>query len=113
MNAPDVTDTLGNANRLAGRKMYVFPVDNPELERCAGIGRHHDPVTCDERGKHPCVPFKAGASTDPQQLAAWFTGYPRNIGVACGPSGLLVVDEDTRGRPARPGPARRLPRRDR
>jgi hypothetical protein len=37
------------------------------------------------------------ATTDPEQLAAWFTGSPRNIGIACGPSGLVVIDEDEPG----------------
>jgi len=89
----DVTDAL----ELARRGLHVFPVDSPELEKCAGIGQQHDPETCTERGKHPCVAFTRHASVDPAQIAAWFTGYPRNIGVACGLSGLLVVDEDTRG----------------
>ncbi len=97
MTAVDYVDTLSAASWLSERGIYVFPVDHPELERCAGIGRGHNPATCDERGKHPCVPFKAGASTDPKQLAAWFTGYPRNVGVACGLLGLLVVDEDAPG----------------
>ena len=98
MSRPDV---LVSALELARRGAHVFPVDHPELDRCAGIGRHHDPETCTERGKHPCVAFTRDASTDPRQLAAWFTGYPRNVGVACGPSGLLVVDEDTDGALAR------------
>lgn len=29
------------------------------------------------------------------QLEEWFGGEPRNIGIACGPSGLLVIDADT------------------
>ena len=55
------------------------------------------PRNLTERGKHPCVPFTKQATTDVRQVAAWFTGYPRNIGIACGQSGLLVVDEDTPG----------------
>ena len=94
-------DVLVSALALARRGLHVFPVDHPELDRCAGIGRHHDPATCTERGKHPSVPFTRDASTDPHQVAAWFTGRPRNVGVACGPSGLLVVDEDTDGALAR------------
>jgi Bifunctional DNA primase/polymerase, N-terminal len=37
------------------------------------------------------------ASNDPAQLREWFASVPRNIGLACGMSGLLVVDEDVRG----------------
>ena len=36
------------------------------------------------------------ATTDPQQVAHWFAA-DHNIGVACGPSRLLVVDEDEPG----------------
>ncbi len=104
MSAPHADrqpDVLVSALALARRGLYVFPVDHPELDRCAGIGRYHDPAACTERGKHPSVPFTRDASTDPHQVAAWFTGRPRNVGVACGPSGLLVVDEDTDGALAR------------
>ncbi|MBA3718683.1 MAG: bifunctional DNA primase/polymerase [Nocardioidaceae bacterium] len=94
MTGPDV---LASAIELARRGMFVFPVDNPELARCAGIGRTHDPATCEERGKHPCVSFTKAASSDPHQIAGWFTGNPRNVGVACGLSNLVVVDEDVLG----------------
>jgi bifunctional DNA primase/polymerase-like protein len=36
------------------------------------------------------------ASTDPQRIARFFTDHPdHNAGIACGPSGLLVIDCDT------------------
>ena len=76
----------------------MFPVDSPKLvEHCAGIGAGHHPSSCTERGKHPCVKWGEAASTDPKALAAWFTGPLRNIGIACGPSGLVVPDEDVPG----------------
>lgn len=34
------------------------------------------------------------ATTDRQQLVAWWTRAPYNIGIACGPAGLVVVDLD-------------------
>lgn len=89
----DVTGVLA----LVERGWSVFPVDSPELDRCAGNAKDHDPATCTERGKHPCVSWKSKASTDVQDVAAWFTGHPRNVGIACGPSGLLVIDEDVPG----------------
>jgi len=64
---------------------------------CAGIGRFHDAATCTDRGKHPCGRWSAETTTAPQRIVAFFTGYPRNIAVACGPSGLLVVDVDKPG----------------
>jgi hypothetical protein len=37
------------------------------------------------------------ATDDPKELAAYFAGFPRNVGIVCGPSRLLVVDEDKPG----------------
>jgi hypothetical protein len=88
---------MESALALARLDAYVFPVDHPELPHCAGIGRDHDPQTCRERGKHPAVKFTERSTTDPQVIAAWFAGSTYNVGVHCGPSGLLVVDEDHPG----------------
>lgn len=39
--------------------------------------------------------WEAHASTDPRQIARWWTVYPHaNIAIACGPSRLLVIDLD-------------------
>jgi len=58
------------------------------------------------RGWHvfPCVPrtkeplTKHGwqdATTDTQQITAWWTAHPdANLGIACGASGLVVLDVD-------------------
>ena len=35
------------------------------------------------------------ATTDPHVIVGWFAGSPHNVGIATGPSGLLVVDTDT------------------
>jgi hypothetical protein len=35
-------------------------------------------------GKHPAASWAKQATTDTQELAAWFTGTSRNVGVACG-----------------------------
>src|SRR5262245_30999328 len=34
------------------------------------------------------------ATTDPEQIAAWWSRGPYNIGIACGPAGLVVLDLD-------------------
>jgi hypothetical protein len=53
------------------------------------------------RSKIPAIKqWETVATTDPAQLREWWSFDPdRNIGVACGPAGLVVVDLDTvRGR---------------
>ncbi|MGI9083745.1 MAG: bifunctional DNA primase/polymerase [Aeromicrobium sp.] len=93
-----MTDQLGAALDLARRGFAVFPVDHPELDKCAGLRTdEHDPDTCTERGKHPCVPFTKQATTDPQRITMWFAGALRNIGIACGASGVVTIDEDKLG----------------
>lgn len=82
------------ARWLAGRGVHVFPVDHPSLPTCAGL--HARP--CDgKRGKHPCCRWSQDATTNPEQVERMFAGPARNIGAACGPSGLLVIDEDEPG----------------
>ncbi|MFJ6438676.1 bifunctional DNA primase/polymerase [Streptomyces sp. NPDC091416] len=81
----------------------VFPCDHPGTERCSGIGRGHDPATCTDRGKHPCVPFTRAHTLDNDQMQSSIGGRLRNVGVAvggcAGPDGarLLVVDSDRPG----------------
>jgi putative DNA primase/helicase len=78
--------------------LHVFPVDHPQVPYCDGIKtKAHDPRTCDERGKHPAGKWKTMATTDVAVLGQtnyFGGGRPHNIGVACGPSGLVVLDED-------------------
>jgi hypothetical protein len=83
---------------LAQRDWYVFPADHPDLPQCAGVkSDQHDPKTCDKRGKCPVIKWDTGASTSPHNIAYWFSGNPRNVGIHCGKSGLLVIDEDAPG----------------
>lgn len=92
--------TVEAALTLAARGWHVFPVDHPDLPVCAGVRtRAHDPATCprEKRGKHPCGKWSQMATTDPASIVAMFSAGPRNIGIACKPSGLLVVDEDALG----------------
>jgi hypothetical protein len=88
---------LDAALALAAGGMYVFPVDHPELPQCAGIGQGHNPKTCNERGKHPAVAFTTAADINPKMIHMWWAGPPRNIGINCGKSGLVVIDEDVLG----------------
>jgi hypothetical protein len=98
-SALDLTEmsSLELALALAERGVHVFPVDNPGLAQCAGVGKGHDRATCNQRGKHPAVAWSQHATTNPKMLATWFTGAPRNVGIHCGMSNLVVIDEDRLG----------------
>jgi hypothetical protein len=69
-----------------GDKRPAAP-DHP-AERCTGA----DP-RCAEAGVH--VGWEARATTDPDRIRRAWTARPYNVGIACGPSGLVVVDLDT------------------
>jgi hypothetical protein len=97
---PPITGDMGQADAahaLAKAGIYVFPVDHPGLDKCAGIGKTHNPQHPNDRGKHPTVQWDSGASTSSHNIDYWWSGFPRNVGIHCGKSGLLVVDEDELG----------------
>jgi hypothetical protein len=86
-----------SARALAKLGIHVFPVDHPDLPQCAGLKTaEHDPAKCDgkDRGKHPAVKWGTGASTSQHNIDYWWSGHPRNLGIHCGKSGLLIIDED-------------------
>ncbi|MFD6025670.1 phage/plasmid primase, P4 family [Streptomyces griseoluteus] len=104
MTTAPVRDTpLDGALWLIEHGFAVFPVDHPGLERCAGIGLGHDPATCEQRGKHPAVPFTRSHARTEDDVRRLFGSQLRNVGVAVGattgPAGeqLLVVDSDRPG----------------
>lgn len=46
-------------------------------------------------GKRPALSgWPQAATTDPDVVARWWARAPYNVGIACGPAGLLVVDLD-------------------
>lgn len=91
-----VPDTRACAWWLQALGLYVFPVDHPGLPRCAGAHRPGQP--CDgKRGKHPACKWGTDATLDPDEIGKMLSRGLRNIGVACRPSRLLVVDEDKPG----------------
>jgi hypothetical protein len=89
-----------HALQLAQR-FHVFPVDHPTTPYCDGIKtKEHDPRTCTERGKHPKCKWSEWSTQDPGKLCSpqyFGSGRPCNIGIDCGRSRLLVVDEDATG----------------
>ncbi|MDX3841043.1 bifunctional DNA primase/polymerase [Streptomyces europaeiscabiei] len=94
---------LDGALWLTRHGFHTFTADHPATRKCTGIGRAHDPVTCDKRGKHPCVAFTRAATLDERKIREWFTPGLRNpavaVGACSGPDGtqLLVVDSDRHG----------------
>jgi hypothetical protein len=94
MNRPGIQACALGLQRHLGA--FVFAVDHPGLPRCAGAHRPGQP--CDgTRGKHPCGKWSRDSTDDPAAiLAPLFRGL-RNIGIDCGKSRLLVVDEDRPG----------------
>lgn len=76
-------DTLNTTLRtqavhLASRGWHVFPI-TPGSKKPPVIDRWETPAT-----------------TDPDQIHHWWREVPFNVGIATGPSGLVVVDLDTR-----------------
>jgi len=65
------------ALHLAARGWHVFPV-SPGAKKPPVIDR-----------------WETRASTDPDQIGAWWRQIPYSIGIATGPSGLVVIDLDT------------------
>jgi hypothetical protein len=96
---------LRAAQAARARGWRPIPLDHPHAHGDAvdedgnptGCTGKHDRIPCDgERGKHPCGNWgtqSASAPTD-GMLKIWFGNDPRNVGIACGPSGLVVLDED-------------------
>ncbi|WP_405530360.1 bifunctional DNA primase/polymerase [Streptomyces avidinii] len=85
-------DLLAHAVAAAERGWHVFPV-RPRDKRPAGHAQARCPGTgrCADGHRTP----EQRATTDPDLLTAAWTHAPYNIGIATGPSGLLVVDLDT------------------
>ncbi|MFB6840955.1 bifunctional DNA primase/polymerase [Streptomyces sp. NPDC056361] len=83
---------LAHAVAAAERGWHVFPL-RPRDKRPAGHASSRCPRTgrCEDGHKTP----EQRATTDVDLLAAAWTHAPYNIGIATGPSGLLVVDLDT------------------
>lgn len=91
---PDPSPALVAARAFAARGWRPFPLDHPSLPACAA---GHKRRPCDgKRGKHPVGGWGTQTASVPTDgmLRLWFGSQPRNVGIAAGPSGLLVLDED-------------------
>ncbi|WP_168627364.1 AAA family ATPase [Cryobacterium sp. BB307] len=94
-----MTPKIGHVTRTASQveRFHFAPLDDPTAPQClAPKSGTHKPDTCTERGKHPIGSHVRRASNDPGLVRKWRAeGY--NLGVVCGPSGVVILDEDTLG----------------
>lgn len=91
---PDPSTMLAAAHAFRDRGWRPFPLDHPALSECAS---GHAKVACDgKRGKHPVGGWATMTATEQADgmLERWFR-EPRNVGIGCRGSGLLVLDDDT------------------
>ena len=95
-----MTDLVTQALALHKQGLHVFPADHPDQPKCIG---EHDPVKIAVRreprqASRRHVGDLAIAATPQMIDLAWTKrGGLANIGVACGPSDLVVLDEDELG----------------
>lgn len=84
---------LRAALTYARRGWHVFPIHTPADGACSC--RKPD---CKDIGKHPrTMNGWKDATTKEEQIRKWWGMWPdANVGIACGPSGLVVVDVDPR-----------------
>ncbi|MEU5794882.1 bifunctional DNA primase/polymerase [Streptomyces sp. NPDC047813] len=83
---------LNAALDAAERGWHVFPL-RPGTKRPALHGEASCPGTGPCASSH--LKWEQRATTDPDRIRAAWSRAPFNIGIATGPSGLLVVDLDT------------------
>jgi hypothetical protein len=84
-------DPLAAALDAAARGWHVFPL-RPGTKRPALHGEAACPRTGQCSAGH--VKWEQRATTDPERIRAAWSANAFNIGIATGPSGLLVVDLD-------------------
>jgi bifunctional DNA primase/polymerase-like protein len=86
------TPLLDSALAAAERGWHVFPL-KPGAKVPALHGYDRCPRTGACVGRH--VGWEQRATTDPGRIRSAWSAGPFNIGLACGPSGLVVLDLDT------------------
>ncbi|HVQ91514.1 MAG TPA: bifunctional DNA primase/polymerase [Mycobacteriales bacterium] len=85
---------LAAALTAAARGWHVFPL-RPDAKRPAFPDHTADRCTgADPRCRAGHTGWEQRATTDPDRIRRAWSSTPYGIGVACGPSGLLVIDLD-------------------
>ncbi len=80
------------ALRYAALGWFILPLHSIRFDGRCGCGK----PDCASPGKHPRIKWKAGASCDPETVREYWTRWPTaGIGLATGPSGLVVADADS------------------
>jgi len=91
-------DLLAAAMAHASRGWHVFPL-RPGSKQPALHGEDHCPRTGPCRHGHQG--WEQRATTDPARIRACWVRGAWNVAIACGRSGLVVIDLDTRRRTRR------------
>ena len=90
-----MADLTAQAHTLHARGLHPFTCDHPDQQACIGA---HTKIPCDgQRGKHPTGAWGTWAvHVTAQQIDLAWSKYNglANIGISCGPSGIVVLDED-------------------
>lgn len=91
MTQPDPRALHRAAREAVARGWHVFPL-RPGDKRPAG----HSEARCPRTGRctHGHLKPEQRATTDPDLIHQCWRGHPYGVGIATGPSGLLVVDLD-------------------
>ncbi|NNU27971.1 bifunctional DNA primase/polymerase [Isoptericola sediminis] len=88
---PDSRD--GQRDPFAGlpEGVRLFPLRRVTSDGECTCSRDH----CASAGKHPTITgWEARATSEPAEVRRWLDRFGGNLGVACGPSGLVVLDAD-------------------
>ncbi|MFH9661667.1 bifunctional DNA primase/polymerase [Streptomyces sp. NPDC017248] len=91
VDRPRLPDLTRAALDAAGRGWHVFPL-RPGTKRPALHGEQSCPLTGPCAGGH--LKWEQRATTDPDLIRAAWSRAPYNVGIATGPSRLVVVDLD-------------------
>ncbi|WP_019630214.1 bifunctional DNA primase/polymerase [Actinomadura atramentaria] len=103
-NSPPVPSVTRNGPRLldtretTGTSPTTVRSAHPGVAAlaCAARGWHVFPLTpCGKRPLSGFTNWETNATTDPDRIRAFWARDRFNVGIACGPSGLVVIDLDT------------------
>lgn len=93
---PDTATLRETALAAAARGWHVFPL-RPDDKRPAFPNHPADACTgTDRRCRDGHTGWEQRATADPDRIRRGWASTPYGVGIACGPSGLVVVDLDPR-----------------